>query len=51
MVQQKPRCLTDCFFRIIRRDIGVCHFLNTGEPYVIEQCIDCKREYVKELKH
>lgn len=33
----------------VRRDIGTCRFQNTGKPYIIEQCISCKSEYVREL--
>ena len=49
MVQQKKECQDKCTFKYMRRDIGVCRFLNTGEPYIIEQCLTCKREYVREL--
>lgn len=33
----------------IRRDIGVCRFGNTGGKYIIERCIFCGSEYVREL--
>ncbi len=33
----------------VRQDIGERKFLNTGKPYVIEQCHQCKCEYVREL--
>jgi len=32
-----------------RHIIGVNKFLNTGKPYIIEQCSECKCEYVREL--
>jgi len=34
----------------IRKDIGKRYFLNTGEPYYIEQCLECKQDRVKEVK-
>lgn len=41
----------ECKFHwpILNSKLGTMHFLNTGKPYVIEQCMTCKREYVKEL--
>jgi hypothetical protein len=49
MENKKPKCKFNCLARITRQDIGVRRFLNTGKPYVIERCINCKREYVREL--
>ena len=43
--KRKP-CKSDCRWRTMRRDIGICRFANTGEKYYIDQCRDCKRDYL-----
>lgn len=45
----KKPCKYLCTSRSVVKGTEHYHFLNTGKPYLIEKCQDCKREYVREL--
>ena len=45
----KKPCEYYCRSRRVVRGMERLYFLNTGGPYCIEECYECKRQYVREL--
>lgn len=42
-------CKSSCFSRFTVKGMSNLHFLNTLRPYRVEECTDCKGQFVVEL--